>query len=378
LVILKGQLMRIEIALLSAVFAASGALAAVPLTSTFTQTPGTSTGTTLTATALGVSSTATANGSTGIALVPVSQFNPNNGILLGARVTATVPVTLTTVVTGVIAPNGSRRIDSVATYTGAVSAAGVSIPAATSLTVSHFCSGTNCTASASNQTRTVTGSIGGTGTVAAGSLSNYRGTGTVNIATAGTLSSTVTNGPSNVVSGQAQAIVARTAGASYSIAYDYLNFAQASFNGSTVQSALTLDFGTRGLNSGPVTINFSIHNIGNNNSAGLDLLSVNPQTSNPLFTTTLDPFVDLAGGSSRSFSATFDPRSLGSAGDRLRLVFKDALSDTQDGIGARETAMDIYYTALTVLPDPGTWMTMILGFGFIGASMRRHRAMAAA
>lgn len=370
--------MRIGIALLLAGLPASGALAAVPLTSTFTQTPGTSTGATLSATALGVNGTTTANGSTGIALVPVSQFNPDTGILLGARVTATVPVSLTTVVTGVVGPNGSRRIDSAATYTGAVSAAGVTIPAATSLTVSHFCAGNNCTASASNETRTVTGSISGTGAVASGSLSSYRGTGTVDIATAGSLSSTVTNGPTNVVSGQAQAIVARTAGATYSIAYDYLNFSKASFNGSTVQSALTLDFGTRVLNSGPVTLNFSIYNIGNNNSAGLDLLSVTSQTSNPLFTTTLNPFVDLAGGAVRSFSATFDPSSLGSTTKRLSLTFKDSANDTGAGLGARETVMDLYLIALAVLPEPGSWATMIIGFGFIGGSMRRRRAEVAA
>ena len=28
-------------------------------------------------------------------------------------------------------------------------------------------------------------------------------------------------------------------------------------------------------------------------------------------------------------------------------------------------------------PEPGTWMTMILGFGFTGFAMRRHKRMAA-
>ncbi len=36
----------------------------------------------------------------------------------------------------------------------------------------------------------------------------------------------------------------------------------------------------------------------------------------------------------------------------------------------------VVYSYIDLLPDPGTWMTMILGFGFVGAAMRRRRAQA--
>lgn len=369
--------MKFGFAAVAALFAAEAALAAIPLTSTVTVNPGAATGPTLTAIANGAGATASNSSSSPVVLVPISQFNPNTGILLGARVTASVPVTLTTVVTGtVLSSGGDRTVTSTASYTGAVSGPGVSIAGAP-ISVTRSCSGGNCPNSPSNQTGTATGTIAGTATVGSASLADYYGTGNVGVSTGGSLGITVQNGV-RATQGNGDASVTRNAGSSYSVAYDYLNFSQASFNGSTVQSALTLDFGTRILNSGPVTLNFSIYNIGNNNSAGLDLLSVTSQNGNTLFTTTLDPFVDLAGGANRSFTATFNPASLGSTGDRLRLVFKDAANDVGNGLGARETVMDVYYAALMVLPDPGTWMTMILGFGFVGSAMRRRRAAIAA
>jgi hypothetical protein len=40
--------------------------------------------------------------------------------------------------------------------------------------------------------------------------------------------------------------------------------------------------------------------------------------------------------------------------------------------------MSVVYYYIDLLPDPGTWATMIIGFGMVGASMRRRRALAAA
>jgi hypothetical protein len=356
--------------------AATSVFAAVPLTSTVTVTPGVSTGSANSVTLLG-GGTSSMSGSTGVALVPISQFNPNSGILLGARLTATVPVSVTTVVTSTVPQTGSdRRATASTTYTGAVTSAGASIPGS-AITSSVFCTAGNCANSPNNGTNVVTGSISGNAAVASGSLGSYYGTGNVNVATAGSVDVSITN-QARVTSGTGTGTIARTAGSTYSLAYDYLNFAQPSFNGSTVQSALTIDFGTLVLNSGSSTINFTLYNIGNQNSAGFDVISVTPENGNPLFSTTLAPFTNsVAGGASRSFSATFDPNTLGGQIDKLRIIARDSAADVGNGIGAREYVLELSLAGLVALPDPATWMTMIAGFGLVGGVMRRRRAIAA-
>jgi hypothetical protein len=314
--------------------------------------------------------------------VALSKFDPNAGILVGARVSATIPVTLTAQVTAINSlGSNNRSVDTTVTYTGGVSATGLAaVSAQTPITLLHSCNGANCLQSPSNQSQTSPQTIfSASGTVNSASLASYYGTSPtpVQISTSGLLSVSTTTG-TNLGTGFGLGIVNRTAGSSYSIAYDYLNFAQPSFNGSTVQPAFTLDFGTRFINSGPVTLNFTLYNIGNQNSAGFDVLSVTPENGNPLFTTTLTPFTNsVAGGASRSFSATFDPNSLGGQIDKLRIIARDSAADVGDGIGAREYVLELSLAGLVALPDPATWMTMIAGFGFVGGAMRRRRAIAA-
>jgi hypothetical protein len=370
--------MRILAAMVSlaAVAVSTSAMAATALTSTVSATPGASTGVALSATALGNLGTASASGNTGVALVPLSQFNSNSGILLGARVTATVPVSLTTVVTGTVPARGSgRAISATSTYTAAVTAPGVNITGS-QISATATCSGGNCPNSPTNQSRTVTGSVSGNAAVSAGSLAAYYGTGTVGLATEGALNVAVTN-DSNVTSGRVDGTVSRTAGATYSIAYDYLNFSSPSFASNVVQDALNLDFGTLGLGSASTTLNFTLFNIGNANSAGFDLLSVSRDTGNALFSTTLLPFTNsVEGGGSRTFQMSFNPATLGSQFDVFRLRLRDSAADVDSGVGARDYDLRINVASFVVLPEPGSWATMIIGFGLIGGTMRRRRVAA--
>lgn len=62
-----------------------------------------------------------------------------------------------------------------------------------------------------------------------------------------------------------------------------------------------------------------------------------------------------------------------------------AISRVQGGNGNQSLtggtalgSMSVVYYYIDLLPDPGTWATMIIGFGMVGASMRRRRALAAA
>jgi PEP-CTERM motif len=34
----------------------------------------------------------------------------------------------------------------------------------------------------------------------------------------------------------------------------------------------------------------------------------------------------------------------------------------------------VHFTATAAVPEPATWMMMILGFGFVGAAVRRRRS----
>lgn len=310
--------------------------------------------------------------------MPLSQFNPATGILLGARFAVSVPVSVTVGVAGTRGAGGALNVDATARYTGAVTGPGGLSIAGTELTATRSCNGGNCTNSPGNSTTTTSGTIAGSAAVNAASLAAYRGTGSINLATEGSLSAIVTS-TGNVASNTATATASRGASSSYSVTYDYLNFAQPSFSGSSVLTTTTLDFGARGPNSSPVVLTFTLFNIGNNNSAGFDLLSIT--NTNTLFTTTLLPFSGAAGnidgGQSRTFSVTLTPPStLGAQVDNFRLLLKDSAVDVGGGIGAREYELSFNTAAFIVLPEPGTWASMIIGFGFIGAAARRRRGAA--
>ncbi len=379
--------MRLKIAALLAasLCAATGATAATVLTQTQTATPGAASSTAFIVNdPANVAGATTASTSTVlIAPVALSQFNPTTGILVGARVSATIPVTISTVVyfTGGTG-GGGTNVSGTTTYVGGVSAAGVSATsAATALTQSHSCSGGNCSANDAqntNNTRTSgAATYSASGAVASASLSSYYGTNATGVAvsTAGTLTVSSTGTGANITSGTTAGIVNRTAGSSYSVAYDYLNFSSPSFNGSSVVRTLDLNFGTVHQANGLTTRNFTLFNIGNANSAGFDLISLD-SNGNSLFTTTLAPFSgqtnNIDGGQSRTFSVSLTPSSLGSKVEQFRLVARDSAADVGDGVGAQDYALTLNIFA-TVLPEPGTWVSMIFGFGLIGAASRRRR-----
>ncbi|MBC7522589.1 MAG: PEPxxWA-CTERM sorting domain-containing protein [Sandarakinorhabdus sp.] len=364
-------------------------MAATTLTQTVTATPGaaSSAGFVVNDNPLVAGATTSSTSTVAIAPVALSQFNPATGILVGARVSATIPVTITTQVYGIGAASGGRTVNGTTTYVGGVSATGVSATSATAaLSLSHSCSGNNCVgndAQNGNNTRTSgAATYTANGTVAPGSLASYYGTNAtgVELATAGTLSVSSTGGGA-LTSAFTRGIVNRTAGSSYSVSYDYLNFSKASFDANTVLTTTTLDFGKVKIGTGPITLNFTLYNIGNANSAGVDLLSLTRDRSSPYFSTTLLPFSgaagNLDGGQSRTYAVTLNPTVLGLKIDTFRLRMADSAADVGAGLGARQFDLAFSVAAL-VLPEPGSWATMIVGFGLIGAVMRRRRQFATA
>ena len=363
--------------------ALGGAMAATVLTQTFTANPGavSSGAFTVDDNPLVAGPTTASTSAVSITPVALSQFNPTTGILVGARVSAVIPVTITTQVYG-IGGNGNRTVNGTTTYVGGVSATGVSATsAATALSLSHSCNGNNCVGNdaqnGNNSNTSGAATYSASGTVAPGSLSSYYGTNTtgVQIATGGTLTVSSTGG-GNLTSAFTRGIVNRTAGSSYSVAYDYLNFSSPSFDGSTVVRTFDLNFGTIHQANGLATLDFTLFNIGNANSAGFDLVSLG-RDGNALFTTTLAPFSGQAnnidGGQSRTFSVSVTPTTLGSKVEQFRLALRDSAVDVgTGGLGAKDFDMTLNVFAL-VLPEPGTWLSMIIGFGLIGSAARRQR-----
>ena len=361
--------------------AGTAATAATPLQSSVTANPAALTTSALTTSATGHSATNSASGTLSASNVTVAQFNTASGILVGATVAVNTAVTETTQVVGVVPASGNgRRVDATSSLTGAVSTSGVTFSSG-AIAGSHFCTGGNCANSPGNSQHITAGTIVGSSAVPLANLAAYAGTGTIGFTRSASGSATVTNG-SNATSGTANALFtfgsATPASNVYSITYDFLNFANPSFNGSINQTALTLDFGTIFHNSAPVTLNFSLFNIGNINSAGLSLTSIGRSTNNLNFTSTLSTFTNgLDGGNSLNYSVTFNPATLGSASD----IFTLNLSDfTIGGIGGKTYQLTANVLANVIeapapgVPEPATWAMLVLGFGLVGFGARSRRA----
>ena len=150
-----------------------------------------------------------------------------------------------------------------------------------------------------------------------------------------------------------------------------INHANPSFSGTQTLLDLSHDFGNLALGSGPVTFNFSVYNIGDGNSAGLQLTSWSNLTSS--FSTDFTSLANLPGGQSRNFSVTFNPISLGLINDIFTFNLADFAPNVPGGQNyqLKLTTMANVYNP-DVVPEPGTWMMMVLGFGLVGAAARRR------
>jgi PEP-CTERM motif len=360
----------------------SAALALVPLTTTVSASglPAADTEALLSSVATG-NTAKTTNGSVAASSVSLAKFDTSTGILVGARVKVSGVTTANNAkVSGtVLGSGGGRTVDATTSMSGAISGTGFTSITNAATSANRNCSGGNCPNSPSNAATSNPGAtLAGTAAIAAGSLASYAGAGSVELQRVGNGSATVTTG-TGATSGLAEAFYS-FAGGDYSIEYDYVNFASPSFDGASIVRSLNLDFGTRALGSGPVTLNFSLFNIGNASNAGVSLTSVNRDTSNAQFATTLSNFTGLAGGASQSYSVTFDVSQLGFQQDVFRLSLADF---APDGVGGQTYDLDInvsgtgFEDAVGGVPEPATWMTLIAGFGLVGVSARQRRGRGA-
>ncbi|MCM0032944.1 PEPxxWA-CTERM sorting domain-containing protein [Sandarakinorhabdus limnophila] len=315
----------------------------------------------------------------GPTLVPISRFDTTTGILVGARMSVNIPITLALTARGNVPTSGNnRRVNVGSTVSGTVALAGASVTS-TSFAVTERCDNDACLVPTAGNTTSSARTLSGSTAVSAANLALLAGAGpgTVNFTTSVNATNTQIVNRSNVITGFADTrfTVGGTTAANnqYSVAYDYLNFANPSFStGSTVTSS-SLNFGTLLVNSGPALLNFTITNIGNINSAGLSLTSISRSTNNSQLTSTITTFSNgLDGGLSNTYSMTFDPLAVGAVNDIFTFNFIDFAPAGSVGARSYQLNLAVSGNVFDPVPEPASWMFMLLGFGLAGAVARRR------
>jgi hypothetical protein len=315
----------------------------------------------------------------GPALVPISRFDTTTGILVGARMSVNIPITLALTARGNVPTSGNnRRVNVGSTVSGTVALAGASVTS-TSFAVTERCDNDACLVPTAGNTTSSARTLSGSTAVSAANLALLAGAGpgTVNFTTSVNATNTQIVNRSNVITGFADTRF--TAGGTtaannqYSVAYDYLNFASPSFStGSNVTSS-SLNFGTLLVNSGPALLNFTITNIGNINSAGLSLTSISRSTNNSQLTSNITTFSNgLDGGLTNNYSMTFDPLAVGAVNDIFTFNFIDFAPAGSVGARSYQLNLAVSGNVFDPVPEPSSWMMMLLGFGLVGAVARRR------
>lgn len=367
---------------MAAVGMAGSVMAATPITTT-QNTTASQFNTIQTQSRNGVGTSTFAGTSTvvGPTLVPISRFDTTTGILVGARMSVNIPITLALTARGNVPTSGNnRRVNVGSTMSGTVALAGASVTS-TSFAVTERCDNDACLVPTAGNTTSSARTLSGSTAVSAANLALLAGAGpgTVNFTTSVNATNTQIVNRSNVITGFADTrfTVGGTTAANnqYSVAYDYLNFANPSFStGSTVTSS-SLNFGTLLVNSGPALLNFTITNIGNINSAGLSLTSISRSTNNSQLTSTITTFSNgLDGGLSNTYSMTFDPLAVGAVSDIFTFNFIDFAPAGSVGARSYQLNLAVSGNVFDPVPEPASWMFMLLGFGLVGAVARRRAA----
>lgn len=306
-------------------------------------------------------------------LIPLSKFNTATGILVGARVSVNIPYTVSLIVTG--PGSGSRTVDASSTVSTAVSFAGGTLSSPT-FALAENCNGGDCANPSGNNTITRTGTLSGSVAASAAGLADLvtGSPGSLSFATQVNAANTsITATGAGLTSANATTtVVAGNTSNNYTLAYDYLKFATPSFRGTSIVTNDTLDFGTISNRAGPVSLNVSLFNIGDINTAGLELYQITGP-GNPMFSTSASPFLNLAANASNNFSVTLNPLSLGAASGVYRFFLRDY---APGGVGMRnyELTLNVIGNVFDPVPEPASWLSMMLGFGLVGAMARRRRA----
>lgn len=308
----------------------------------------------------GTTSFAGTTGSTAFAPAALASFDTRLGILTGARVTVSVPYTLTVIALAPTVPSSGsgRTVDVNTTISAALSLAGASITGA-SFTATPKCNSGDCLNGSSNNTQSFSGTFSGTAAISAANLAQLASSGAGTVSFGSTVfgtNTTLINGsgipalnPDGSGGGGARTIMTlggtTTAQNQYSIEYDYLKRSTPSFSPSTVQTSRTIDLGTRFAGDGPVTQGFTIANIGDANTAATRLVATARSTNDSRFSTSLTTLDNLAAGAQQDFSIAFNPATAGTFTDTFTFTMQD---DVAGGVGLVSTPLTLTTTARVI------------------------------
>ncbi len=311
----------------------------------------------------------TSNNSANLGSSTLSQFDPGLGVLTSTTLNVNSTRSQTTWVTSTdganTGGNGSVTSSGSGSSNARIVAPGIdqtfSDISRTDSCTDHRQGG--CTGTASTASNTTNQNISSL------SLDSYIGTGTVTATrTAPTLTATQTN---NVFTGAESTQYTLRWEGNLSLTYNYQLHAASSFNDSSSQLTLDLDFGTVFLGDAVADLGFSIYN-GAGDRVGLNLDTVSGNGSTAQLTTDLSPFSALAAGSSYDFLASLNTSAIGAYNATYTLNFSD------EDVGASSSRFNNYQMTLNLrgtveqrIPEPG--VLTLLGIGLLGLRFAQRK-----
>ncbi|MBK7352385.1 MAG: PEP-CTERM sorting domain-containing protein [Nitrosomonas sp.] len=294
----------------------------------------------------------------------ISQFDASQGVLAGVTVTLTPGNDLTYLrADGAIAARGVASVSTSWSSSGGLNVSG-NLNSASKI-------GNND--SADNSWNALSQTINN-GT----NLNSWVGTGNLNSTINTTITANRTDGGSNIAlaagisslgtnsNGSATTPSITNLSAAYSVTYNYMEHAVASFDGSTALTSLDIDFGTIVLGNS-ANLAFDIFNLVGANGVALDLTNIAASGDTAAFATDLGLFADLAHGAHNSYNASFDPTSAATFDATYLLTLSD--DDATGASASRHTySLELHLTGTainpTAIPEPS--MIGLLGAGLLG------------